>query len=130
MMRQISCLALLTLLCGCVTTMDEDPVLKNPDHRIVVAPDAPGSRTLKAYAPECPPWTDHRPDPNDNMPQPQIGCATQRNLALMIDNPADLVAGRPLGPTDAQHDAAALQRYHDNKVSGLYDPTQPPTPKE
>ena len=114
---------------GCVTT-DNDPVAKHPDHRIVVAPAAPGSSTLRAYPPECPPWTKYHPDPNDNMPQPQIGCANQRNLALMIDAPEDLVVGRPLGAGDGQRDATALQRYHENKVSGLYDPTQLSAAKE
>lgn len=38
------------------------------------------------------------------MPQPQIGCANQRNLALMIDAPEDLVVGRPLGAGDGQRD--------------------------
>lgn len=129
MKRALLSLATLLLCSGCVT-MEDDPIAKHPDHRIVVAPAAPGSSTLRAYPPECPAWTAHHPDPNDNMPQPQVGCATQRNLALMIDRPDDLVVGRPLSPGDGQRDAAALQRYHDNKVSGLYDPTQPPAAKE
>jgi len=129
MITRASVLTLALLLTGCITT-DSDPVLKHPDHRIVVAPAAPGSKTLKAYAPECPVWTDHRPDPYDNMPQPQIGCANQRNLALMIDQPADLVAGRKLGPADAARSSSATQRYRDNKVTGLYDPNEPPPAKE
>lgn len=125
-------LALLALLCcsGCVTEMERDPVAQNPDHRIVIAPAKPGSKVMKAYAPECPAWTEHRPASDDNMPQPQIGCANQRNLALMIEQPMDLVEGRPLGSADAQHEAYAKQKYHENKVSGLYDPNQPPAAKE
>ncbi|MEJ0061839.1 MAG: CpaD family pilus assembly lipoprotein [Alphaproteobacteria bacterium] len=123
-------LLLLPLLGGCITDMKDDPVSRNPDHRIVVAPIAPGSKTLKAYPPECPSWAEHRPAYDDNMPQPQIGCATQRNLALTIDEPADLVEGRKLGKQDATRAASNMKRYHDDKAKGLYDPTQLPAPKE
>jgi hypothetical protein len=119
------------LLVGCMSkAVLEDPVAKHPDTRIIVAPSTPNGKHYKAYAPECPAWTAHKPDPNDNMPQPQIGCANQRNLALMIDQPTDLVGQRKLGKADATRSAAALQRYHENKISGLYDPAQPPAAKE
>lgn len=126
-----SVLALCLLATACISdAVLKDPVAKHPDHRIVLAPIAPGSKVMKAYAPECPAWTDHRPDPMDNMPQPQIGCANQRNLALMIDTPTDLVGQRQLGAADATVGAAAVKRYHDHKVLGLYDPAQPPAAKE
>lgn len=123
-------LSLLLLTSGCMTTFERDAVSQHPDHRIVVAPETPHGGRLKAYAPECPSWAKHRPAVDDNMPLPQTGCATQRNLALMIAEPADLVAPERVGPGSGQQAAAAKQRYHEGKVSGLYDPNNPPAPKE
>lgn len=128
MIRLVLCLGVLLFTSGCITRFVRDPVSQNPDHRIVVAPAAPGSQHMKAYAPECPPWSRHAPDVDDNMPQPQLGCANQRNLALTIETPTDLVAGRRLGPANAEYSASALQRYQAHKVTGLYDPQQPPAP--
>ena len=122
---------------GCVTddmanVIDPpvDTVLHHPDHSIVVAPATPGSQTMRAFPPDCPSWSEHTPDQLDNMPQPQLGCANQRNLALTVDNPADLLQGGRLGPADATRNAANIQRYENDKTRGLYDPNQPPAAKE
>lgn len=40
-----------------------------------------------------------------------FGCATQANIAAMVDNPADLVAPAPLGQPDATRRAVVLQAY-------------------
>lgn len=122
----------LSLFCltACMTTLERDAVSQHPDHRIIVSPETPNGGRLKAYAPECPSWAKHRPAVDDNMPLPQTGCATQRNLALMIAEPADLVAPERSGSADGQREAAAKQRYNEGKVSGLYDPNNPPAPKE
>lgn len=130
MKRSALSLSLLLLTGGCMTTLERDAVSQNPDHRIVVAPETPYGGRLKAYAPECPSWAKHRPAVDDNMPLPQTGCATQRNLALMIAEPTDLVAPEPPSLADGQREAAAKQRYHEGKVSGLYDPNNPPAAKE
>jgi hypothetical protein len=118
-------------LTGCLNDfVTDDASVKHPDHRIVVAPVSPGSKVLRAYPPECPSWATIAPDPNDNMPQPQIGCANQRNLALSIADPNDLIHPQPLGPADAVRNAAGVQRYHEDKTRGLYDPKQPAPAKE
>jgi pilus assembly protein CpaD len=50
-----------------------------------------------AQPPDCPDWSENvGRDPN-NMPWPNKGCASQRNLAAMVANPEDLV--RPRGET-------------------------------
>ena len=41
----------------------------------------------------------YRPSTIENRPYWNFGCATQRNLAAMVDNPADLV--QPRGETPA-----------------------------
>ena len=40
-----------------------------------------------------------------------FGCANQRNLAAMIDNPADLVQPRPETPADAERRGIAFDKY-------------------
>ena len=50
-----------------------------------------------AEPPDCPDWSENvGRDPN-NMPWPNKGCASQRNLAAMVANPEDLI--RPRGET-------------------------------
>jgi pilus assembly protein CpaD len=50
-----------------------------------------------AEGPDCPDWSENIGRDPQNMPWPNMGCATQRNLAAMVANPEDLV--RPRGET-------------------------------
>ena len=47
----------------------------------------------------------------ENGPYHNFGCASQRNLAAMIDNPADLVQPRPEAPAYTQRRTAAFEKY-------------------
>jgi pilus assembly protein CpaD len=47
----------------------------------------------------------------ENKPYYNLGCAHQRNLAAMIDNPADLVQPRPETPAYAERRSAAFEKY-------------------
>jgi pilus assembly protein CpaD len=46
-----------------------------------------------------------------NRPYWNLGCASQRNLAAMVDNPADLVQPRGETPVYAARRAVALDKY-------------------
>jgi pilus assembly protein CpaD len=48
---------------------------------------------------------------NENRPYHNFGCATQRNLAAMVDNPADLVQPRPETPAYTMRRNAAFEKY-------------------
>ena len=48
---------------------------------------------------------------NENRPYHNFGCATQRNLAAMIDNPADLEQPRPETPAYTMRRNAAFEKY-------------------
>lgn len=48
---------------------------------------------------------------NENRSYHNFGCATQRNLAAMIDNPADLEQPRPETPAYTQRRSAAFEKY-------------------
>lgn len=61
--------------------------------------------------PPCPNWS-MASNPNyGNRQGSNFGCATATNLGLMIADPADLVAGRDLGPADGTGSVLAIQRY-------------------
>lgn len=65
--------------------------------------------------PDCPtkqPRLHKRPDLN-------LGCSTERNLAAMVADPADLERGRSLGAADAGVIGAAIDRYRKDKVKKL-----------
>ena len=48
---------------------------------------------------------------NENRPYHNFGCATQRNLAAMVDNPADLVQPRHETPAYTMRRNAAFEKY-------------------
>jgi pilus assembly protein CpaD len=47
----------------------------------------------------------------ENKPYYNLGCASQRNLAAMIDNPADLVQPRPETPAYTARRTASFEKY-------------------
>jgi pilus assembly protein CpaD len=73
---------------------------------------------LVAVAGPCGLWPDDlgpsifNPEYSENKPYHNFGCATQRNLAAMIDNPSDLEQPRPETPADAARRTTAFGRYH------------------
>ncbi len=48
---------------------------------------------------------------NENKPYYNFGCATQRNLAAMVDNPADLEQPRPESPAYTERRSIAFDKY-------------------
>lgn len=54
---------------------------------------------------------DTDPEYQQNRPYWNLGCASQRNLAAMIDNPADLVQPRVETPTYTPRRAQVLEKY-------------------
>jgi pilus assembly protein CpaD len=59
---------------------------------------------------------------NENRPYWNLGCATQRNLAAMVDNPADLVQPRGETPAYTARRTIAIDKYRKgDSPSGKYD---------
>lgn len=57
----------------------------------------------------------------ENLPYWNLGCASQRNLAAMVDNPADLVQPRGETPPWAPRRSVMLEKYKKGEnPSGLY----------
>jgi len=61
--------------------------------------------------PQCPDWSKPSDDDPSNTPSSNLGCATETNLGLMVADPRDLVSGKPLAGSDADHNSYAIQRY-------------------
>lgn len=77
-----------------------------------VAPIRIAFPRIVAHVPhECGEWPNSALSDFNNRDYWNFGCATQANIAAMVDNPVDLVAPAPLGPTDATRRAVVLQAY-------------------
>jgi pilus assembly protein CpaD len=57
----------------------------------------------------------------ENRPFWNLGCSTQRNLAAMVDNPADLIQPRGEGPAYAERRTVVMDKYRQGQSpSGVY----------
>jgi pilus assembly protein CpaD len=63
----------------------------------------------------CGNWSVSLASTDDNRTAPNLGCATQHNIAVLVADPRDLVAPQPLSPGDAAHSLAVLQKYREGK---------------
>jgi pilus assembly protein CpaD len=61
---------------------------------------------------------------DSNRPYWNLGCATQRNLAAMVDNPADLVQPRADGEVYAARRAVVLDKYKQGQSTATNYPNE------
>ena len=64
-----------------------------------------------AEGPECGHWTENVAYTPNNLPMPNLGCASQKNLAAMIANPADLIAPRTMTPHSGERRDVVWDKY-------------------
>ena len=64
-----------------------------------------------AEAGPCGEWPDNVSHNPSNAPYQNFGCASQRNLAAMVEDPRDLVGPRGDGPRDAMRRATVQDKY-------------------
>ncbi len=79
-------------------------------------------KMVTVIPPACPGYNAPAHMNTENQPVIIPGCSNEANLDLMVANPADLAAGRPLPPADAEAMALGVQRYHEGKVPVLTAP--------
>jgi pilus assembly protein CpaD len=83
---------------------------------------------ISAVAGPCGLWPDDLgPSVNnkgyyDNKPYYNFGCANQRNLAAMVDNPSDLVQPRPETPPYTLRRTASFEKYRKGTSSATTYP--------
>jgi len=79
-------------------------------------------KLVTVIPPACPGYNSPIHLNTENQPVIVTGCSNQANLDLMVANPADLAAGRPLPPADGEAMALSVQRYREGKVPPLAAP--------
>lgn len=67
---------------------------------------------------KCGLWDDSMSNNPRNTPNRNFGCATQNNLAAMLDDPYDLVAPRGMGPASADRRSTILKSYREGETTG------------
>jgi pilus assembly protein CpaD len=83
---------------------------------------------IRAQAGPCGLWPQDigpsfRRDYFENQPPWNLGCATQRNLAAMVDNPADLVQPRAETPAYEMRRTTVLEKYRNGTTSATQGQT-------
>ncbi|WP_310618705.1 CpaD family pilus assembly protein [Flexibacterium corallicola] len=66
---------------------------------------------VKATVAECGQWPENLVGQANNKDYQNFGCATQANLAAMVDNPADLLYPRAATPPDATRRGVVIEKY-------------------
>ncbi len=67
---------------------------------------------------ECGDWSKNLGFSPRNLPHPNHGCATQNNLAAVLEDPHDLIAPRGMTPSDVQRRTTVLEKYREGESSG------------
>jgi pilus assembly protein CpaD len=110
-----------------------------PSHAITMQPFHPedphmlaairvGYPRISAVAGPCGLWPEDLgpnimdPEYNENRHYYNFGCATQRNLAAMIDNPADLEQPRSESPAYTPRRSAAFEKYRKGEPTAIAYP--------
>lgn len=74
---------------------------------------------FEAQAPECAPlWTQDLAHQSNNQAWASFGCATQANLAAMLDDPHDLLEPRAEDARDSDRRDAVMERYRQGQPTG------------
>ena len=65
----------------------------------------------------------------ENQPSWNFGCASQRNLAAMVDNPADLVQPRGETPAYTMRRTTVVEKYRQGASTGDHHIRRPDSSK-
>jgi pilus assembly protein CpaD len=94
-----------------------------PESRNAVATVKLNYPKMTAEAGPCGLWPadlgpTYEPEHTENKPYWNLGCATQRNLAAMVENPADLVQPRAESAAYTPRRTTVLDKYRKGDASG------------
>lgn len=71
-----------------------------------------------AQGPECPDWSENVGRDPQNMPWPNMGCATQANFAAMVDDPNDFIEPRTETPRPGERRDVVWGKYVNGQMTG------------
>lgn len=71
-----------------------------------------------AEAPNCGQWPTNIGEDSRNLPMPNFGCANQRNFAVMVANPADLLGPRSMTPRSPERVDQAWEKHIKGESTG------------
>jgi len=77
-----------------------------------------------ASANECGDWSRSLGYTPGNLRHPNYGCATQNNLAAMVEDPRDLVTPRGMTASDIERRTIVIETYRQGKVTGAERSTE------
>lgn len=90
--------------------------------------DAPLRLSYMRYVAEAPncgqDWSQNLARNYQNVPWPNMGCAEQRNLAVMVANPADLLGPRTMTSRDSNRRDDMYRKYVKGQALGATDEVQ------
>jgi len=81
------------------------------------APVLVGYMGLAAVIPDCGEAWNNLTSTRDNRAHVNFGCAVTANLAAQIADPADILGGRPLDPSDATRRQVTLNKYRQGQAT-------------
>jgi len=116
-MRATSILLAALALAGC----SQNPVTRT-EWPVTVVPAGAQPDRLVAVPPECgpaPATVTRLHGTAWHNPALGLGCSQARNFALQVEEPRDLLAGRPTGAPDGEREAAAVARYRKGEEKDL-----------
>lgn len=83
-----------------------------------------------AKGPDCPDWSENLARDPQNMPFPNMGCATQKNFAAMVANPEDLLHPRAQTPRPGERRDVVWDKYVKGESTGSdWTPAGMPLPE-
>ncbi len=71
----------------------------------------------KVRVPECGDWSSESNFNPSGRVHSNYGCATQRNLGLMVQDPGDLLKAKTMSPGDGEHAAGVIRNYRTAPVA-------------
>lgn len=98
--------------------------LKSAPDSAVAAPADQVTLSIARYVvvtPQCPDWRKPSEDDPSNTPSSNLGCANETNLGLMVADPRDLVVGKDIAPSDADHSTYGVRRYRQGTYKQPHD---------
>jgi type IV pilus biogenesis protein CpaD/CtpE len=76
----------------------------------------------------CPSWVEFPAATHSNLDSVYLGCTNHVNIQTMLDRPADLEHGRPLGPAGGERESLAVDTYNQGKTRLSKDSSNGATP--